>query len=84
MTLYWLCWQRAKRSLVHRGVHLTGARTSNEKRAGAAKPALLPNTLVLGKRRVALDQRTARVGNNNRTQIVTIPLEYRFPEGANT
>jgi len=24
---------------------------------------------------------TARVGNNNRTQIVTIPLEYRFPEG---
>ena len=28
-----------------------------------------------------MDQRTARVGNNNRTQIVTIPLEYRFPEG---
>lgn len=28
-----------------------------------------------------MDQRTTRVGNNNRTQIVTIPLEYRFPEG---
>jgi len=28
-----------------------------------------------------MGQRTARVGNNNRTQIVTIPLEYRFPEG---
>ena len=25
--------------------------------------------------------RTARVGRNNRAQIVTIPLEYRFPEG---
>ena len=35
----------------------------------------------LGIRRIAIDQRTARVGNNNRTQIVTIPLEYRFPEG---
>lgn len=23
---------------------------------------------------------TARVGLNNRTQVVTIPLEYRFPE----
>jgi antitoxin VapB len=28
-----------------------------------------------------MDQRTARVGRNNRVQIVTIPLEYRFPEG---
>lgn len=28
-----------------------------------------------------MDQRTARVGKNNRAQIVTIPLEYRFPEG---
>jgi antitoxin VapB len=28
-----------------------------------------------------MGQHTARVGNNNRTQIVTIPLEYRFPEG---
>jgi antitoxin VapB len=27
------------------------------------------------------DRRTARVGRNNRAQIVTIPLEYRFPEG---
>lgn len=26
-------------------------------------------------------QRTARVGRNNRAQVVTIPLEYRFPEG---
>ena len=24
---------------------------------------------------------TARVGKNNRVQVVTIPLEYRFPEG---
>lgn len=24
---------------------------------------------------------TARVGKNNRAQVVTIPLEYRFPEG---
>jgi antitoxin VapB len=28
-----------------------------------------------------VDQRTARVGKNNRAQVVTIPLEYRFPEG---
>ena len=28
-----------------------------------------------------MDQRPARVGKNNRAQIVTIPLEYRFPEG---
>jgi antitoxin VapB len=26
-------------------------------------------------------RRTARVGKNNRAQVVTIPLEYRFPEG---
>ncbi len=24
---------------------------------------------------------TARVGKNNRVQVVTIPLEFRFPEG---
>lgn len=24
---------------------------------------------------------TTRVGKNNRTQVVTIPLEFRFPEG---
>ena len=24
---------------------------------------------------------TARVGKNNRAQVVTIPLEFRFPEG---
>ncbi|MDB5820281.1 MAG: SpoVT/AbrB domain protein [Rhizobacter sp.] len=28
-----------------------------------------------------MDQRIARVGKNNRAQVVTIPLEYRFPEG---
>lgn len=28
-----------------------------------------------------MDQRTARVGKNNRSQIVTIPLEFRFPQG---
>jgi antitoxin VapB len=28
-----------------------------------------------------MDQRTARVGKNNRAQVVTIPLEFRFPEG---
>lgn len=27
-----------------------------------------------------MNQRTARVGKNNRAQIVTIPLEYRFLE----
>ena len=27
-----------------------------------------------------MEQRTARVGKNNRAQIVTIPLEFRFPE----
>lgn len=26
-----------------------------------------------------MTQRTARVGKNNRAQIVTIPLEFRFP-----
>lgn len=24
---------------------------------------------------------TARIGKNNRVQVVTIPLEFRFPEG---
>ena len=28
-----------------------------------------------------MDRRVARVGKNNRAQVVTIPLEYRFPEG---
>ncbi len=27
-----------------------------------------------------MEQRTARVGKNNRAQIVTIPLDFRFPE----
>ncbi len=26
-------------------------------------------------------RRTARVGKNNRVQVVTIPLEFRFPDG---
>lgn len=30
---------------------------------------------------VDMDRRTARIGKNNRAQVVTIPLEYRFPEG---
>lgn len=28
-----------------------------------------------------MEQRTARIGKNNRAQVVTIPLEFRFPEG---
>ncbi len=28
-----------------------------------------------------MNLQTARVGKNNRTQVVTIPLEFRFPEG---
>jgi antitoxin VapB len=28
-----------------------------------------------------MEHRTARVGKNNRAQVVTIPLEFRFPEG---
>lgn len=27
-----------------------------------------------------MEQRTARVGKNNRSQVVTLPLEFRFPE----
>ena len=27
-----------------------------------------------------MQHRTARVGKNNRAQVVTIPLEFRFPE----
>lgn len=28
-----------------------------------------------------MSSQTARVGKNNRSQVVTIPLEFRFPEG---
>lgn len=28
-----------------------------------------------------MEQRTTRIGKNNRVQVVTIPLEFRFPEG---
>ena len=27
-----------------------------------------------------MEQRTARIGKNNRSQVVTLPLEFRFPE----
>ena len=30
-----------------------------------------------------MQPRTARVGKNNRAQVVTIPLAFRFPEGMN-
>lgn len=32
-------------------------------------------------KQVTTERRTARVGRNNRVQVVTIPLEFRFPEG---
>lgn len=28
-----------------------------------------------------MTMQTARIGKNNRAQVVTIPLEFRFPEG---
>lgn len=28
-----------------------------------------------------MQPRTARIGKNNRAQVVTIPLEFRFPAG---
>jgi antitoxin VapB len=31
-----------------------------------------------------MPQPVARVGKNNRVQVVTIPLEYRFPQGMKT
>jgi antitoxin VapB len=31
-----------------------------------------------------MNQKLARVGKNNRVQVVTIPLEYRFPENMKT
>jgi antitoxin VapB len=31
--------------------------------------------------RNAMHTRTARIGKNNRAQVVTIPLEFRFPAG---
>lgn len=30
-----------------------------------------------------MERQKARVGKNNRAQTVTIPLEFRFPEGTN-
>ena len=35
----------------------------------------------MANREMTQTQRTARIGRNNRTQVVTIPLEYRFPDG---
>jgi antitoxin VapB len=37
--------------------------------------------LAYGKQEFIMAIQTARVGKNNRAQVVTIPLEYRFPEG---
>jgi antitoxin VapB len=41
----------------------------------------MPYTLAYGKPEFIMAIQTARVGKNNRAQVVTIPLEYRFPEG---
>jgi antitoxin VapB len=49
--------------------------------AGGPVGGAMPYTAIHGIRRRLMDQRTARVGKNNRAQVVTIPLEYRFPEG---
>ena len=34
----------------------------------------------MANREMTQPQRTARIGRNNRAQVVTIPLEYRFPD----
>ena len=36
---------------------------------------------IHGKQEGNMTLQTARVGKNNRAQVVTIPLEFRFPEG---
>jgi virulence-associated protein VagC len=41
----------------------------------------LPYTLIHGKQEKIVTLQTARVGKNNRVQVVTIPLEFRFPQG---
>lgn len=41
----------------------------------------LPHTLPYGKQEEIMTLQTARVGKNNRAQVVTIPREFRFPEG---
>ena len=35
----------------------------------------------MANREITQPRRTARIGRNNRAQVVTIPLEYRFPDG---
>ena len=35
----------------------------------------------MANREITQPRRTARIGRNNRVQVVTIPLEYRFPDG---
>ena len=35
----------------------------------------------MANRAMTQTRRTARIGRNNRAQVVTIPLEYRFPDG---
>ena len=35
----------------------------------------------MANQKIVRPRRTARIGRNNWTQVVTIPLEYRFPDG---
>ena len=44
------------------------------------KTSLMPYTTIHGKRDDRMQRQTARIGKNNRAQVVTIPLEFRFPE----
>jgi antitoxin VapB len=44
-----------------------------------AKTDKLPYTLASTNWSATMHQKTARVGKNNRAQVVTIPLEFRFP-----
>ena len=63
----------------------TGADEGNERHKGRFPIALAFRDVAIysdtWQQENRMDQRTARVGKNNRAQIVTIPLEYRFPEG---
>ena len=43
--------------------------------------ALLAYTMIHANQEKCMSLQTARVGRNNRVQVVTIPLEFRFPEG---
>jgi antitoxin VapB len=37
--------------------------------------------VIHGNKELLVKLQTARIGKNNRAQVVTIPLEFRFPEG---